>query len=153
MTTESWTVIKNGVSNFFQADVEIIADFVRPCSYCGIACTGTFRLWYLDGNRRMTFETDDLSSLLDLVIDVAIKEDTYDLLPKFVRDYNECTGWELFDLIDGTMIEGDDILNTINLFESTYDGSDDYVVKMIAALSNIVRECVRDGRALYVGKT
>jgi hypothetical protein len=133
--------------------VEIIADFVRPCSYCGIPCTGTFRLWYLDSNRRMTFETDDLSLLLDSVIDVAIKKEAYDLLPKFVRDYNEGTGWELFDLMDGTMIEGDDMLNTVNLFESTYDGSDDYVVKMIAALSNIVSECVRDGRALYVCNT
>ena len=153
MTTERWTVIKDGVSNLFQADVEIIADFVRPCSYCGIPCTGTFRLWYLDGNRRMTFETDDLSSLLHSVIDVAIKEDTYDLLPTFVRDYNEGTGWESFDLMDGAMIDGDDMLHTISLFESTYDSSDNYVVKMLATLSNIVHECVRDERALYACNT
>ena len=154
MKTEYWTVTKKGVSNFFQADVEIIADFVRPYSYCGIPCTGTFRLWYLDGNCRMTFETDDLSSLLDSVIDVAIKDaDAYNLLPAFVRDYNERTGWASSGLMDDAMIEGCDMLDTIKLFESTYDSSDDYLVKMVAALSNIVNECVRDGRELYVCTT
>jgi hypothetical protein len=153
MAMEYWTVSKGGISHSFKADVEIIADFVTPCSYCGIPCMGTFRLWYLDGDRRMTFETDNLSPLLNSVIDVAINEDTYDLLPRFVRDYNECTGWDSSDLMDGMMIKSNDMLHTINLFESTYDGSDDYIVKMLAALRNIVTECVRDGRALYAWNT
>jgi hypothetical protein len=153
MAMEYWTVRKGRSSHSFQADIEIIADFVTPCSYCGHPCMGTFRLWYLDSDRRMTFETDDLSSLLDSVIDVAINEDTYSLLPRFVRDYNECTGWASSDLMDGMEIEGEDTLHTVDLMESNYDGSNDYIVKMIAALKTIVAMCVRDGRAIYVCNT
>ena len=95
MATEKRSVIQNGVVQSVWAEVDLVADFVVPCSYCGVPCTGTFRAWYLDGDRWVTFETDrgSLSELLEPLVKLAIEKDEYDSLPSFVRAWNECSGW------------------------------------------------------------
>src|SRR6516165_4865136 len=98
--------------------VEVVANFVEPCSYCGVACTGTVLVSYSDGGRRVAFETDrgSLSEPLRELVGAAIERGEYDALPAFVREWNEARGWPEF-ASDGAAVAADDLLRAVDALE------------------------------------
>jgi hypothetical protein len=157
MSIERWTTTNNGITTSFIADVEVIANFVELCSYCGNPCTGTYRIWYIEGNKRMTFEVDQpsFSELLDLIVGSAIDREEYQSLPQFVREWNENTGWASIDLMDGSRISAEDLLRTTDLLGLHYGGSNAIpkILSLIQSLRDILLHCLREKREVWVGET
>lgn len=153
MAIERRTIFRDGDSKSFVADVEIVADFIEPCSYCGVPCSGTTRIWYVEGHTRKTFETDRgaLSDLMDDLVREAIEKDAYEALPAFVRCANEATGWATFLLEDGAVVSADDLLLAVNAMEA--NNSDDRITRMLSAIRKLVGIAVAGGHVLWAGST
>ncbi len=153
MAIERRTIFRDGVSRSFVADVEIVADFVEPCSYCGVPCSGTTRIWYVASHTRKTFETDHgtLSGLMDALVREAIENDAYESLPAFVRCANEATGWATFLLEDGAVVSADDLLLAVNAMEA--NNSDSRITSMLSAIRELVSAAIAGGHVLWAGST
>lgn len=136
-------------------DIEIVADFVEPCSHCGIACTGTFRLWYVEGGKRMTFEVDrpTLWEILEATIGAAFEQGRYESLPAFIRDWNECTGWQAQGLDEATPADTADMLAAVEALNAHDPRRDARLTSMLAALHDFVVRGAREHRELWLGET
>lgn len=134
--------------------VDVVANFVEPCSYCGAACTGTVLASYHDGNRRVAFETDRgrLSEPLRELVGEAIERDEYDALPSFVREWNEARGWAEF-ASDGGPVAADDLLRAVAALDQRRPAADVRGGEMLAGLRAFVSRAVREGRELWVVET
>jgi hypothetical protein len=134
--------------------VEVVADFVEPCSYCGAACTGTVLVSYRDGGRRVAFETDrgSLSELLRELVGGAVDQDEYDALPAFVREWNEGRGWAEF-ASDGAAVAADDLLRAVDALDQRRPTADVRGGKLLAGLRAFVTQAVIAGRELWVAET
>lgn len=154
MGTERWTVTRNGVTLSYSAEVDVVADFVQPCSYCGIPCTGTVRVWYADGDRRVAFETDagSLSEPLKQLVGVAIERDEYAALPVFVRDWNEGTGWAAFELDDGATVAADDLLRAVAALDEQRPADDVRLGHLLSSLRALVVDAALEGREVWVAE-
>ncbi len=134
--------------------VEVVANFVEPCGYCGAACTGTVLVSYLDGGRRVAFETDrgSLSEPLRALVGAAIERGEYDALPSFVREWNEARGWAEF-ASDGAAVAADDLLRTVDALGQLRPTADVLGGEMLAGLRTFAAKAARDGRELWVAET
>jgi hypothetical protein len=134
--------------------VEVIANFVEPCSYCGAACTGTVLVSYSDGGRRVAFETDrgSLSEPLRELVGTAIERGEYAALPAFVREWNEARGWAEFSS-DGAAVAADDLLRAVDALDQQRPAADARGGNMLAALRAFVAEATREGREVWVTET
>lgn len=155
MGTEQWTVTRDGVTRSYSAEVDVVADFVEPCGYCGVPCTGTVRVWYVDGGRRVAFETDrsSLSEPLRQLVGVAIDRDEYAALPAFVRDWNEGTGWAATELDDGAAVAADDLLRAVAALDGQRPADDVRLGQLLSGLRALVVEAAREGREVWVAET
>lgn len=133
------------------AQWEVIADFVEPCSYCGAPCTGTVRVWYTDGGRRVAFETGrgSLSDPLRQLVGAAADRGEYDALPAFVREWNEARGWAEF-ASDGAAIAANDLLRAVDALDRQRPAEDVHGGAMLAALRGFVSRAAIEGREVWV---
>jgi hypothetical protein len=155
MGTERWTVTRDGVTRSYSAEVDVIADFVEPCGYCGAPCSGTVRVWYAEGDRRVAFETDrgSLTEPLEQLIGAAIERDEYAALPAFVRDWNEGTGWAAFGLDDGAAVAADDLLRTVDALDDRRPANDVRLGRLLPGLRALVSVAAHQGRDLWATET
>jgi len=121
--------------------VEVVADFVEPCSYCGAACTGTVLVSYRDGGRRVAFETDrgSLSEPLRELVGEAIQRGEYDALPDFVREWNEARGWAKF-ASDGAAVAVVDLLRAVDALDQRRPATDVRGDEVLAGLRAFVAQ-------------
>lgn len=133
---------------------EIIADFVAPCPYCGVPCSGTFRVWYSDGDRRRAFEMERGSLLvaLEQLVGAAIERSEYDSLPAFVQEWNEARGWAEF-ASDGALVAADDLLRTVDLLDQQRSGTDVRGAKILDGLRTFVTQANQEGREVWATET
>ena len=134
--------------------VEVVADFVEPCSYCGAACTGTVLVSYCAGGRRVAFETDrgSLSEPLRELVGAAIERGEYNALPSFVREWNEARGWAEF-ASDGAAVAADDLLRAVDALDQRGTAADLRGGEMLAGLRAFVSQAAREGREVWVAET
>jgi hypothetical protein len=134
--------------------LEVVADFVEPCSYCGAACTGTVLVSYRDDGRRVAFEVDRPSLTLPIedLVGTAIARGEYDTLPSFAREWNESRGWAEF-ASGGAAVAADDLLRTINALAAGGLAWDAHGEAMLAGLRAFVSQAAREGRELWVAET
>lgn len=136
-------------------NIEIVAGLVASCDVCGVPCTGTFRLWYVEGGKRMTFEVDRPTfwELLEPAVKAAIDEGAYPAMPAFIRNWNEAVGWAGQGLDEATPVDTADILATIETLKARHDGADTRLAGVIASLGDFVLRCFDEDRALWAGET
>ena len=134
--------------------LEVIANFVEPCGYCGAACTGTILVWYADGDRRVAFETDrwSLTEPLDQLVGAALARGEYDALPSFAREWNEARGWAEF-AADGAPVAADDLLRAVDALDRRRLAADDRGGAMLAGLRAFVSRAASEGREVWVAET
>ena len=134
--------------------LEVVADFVEPCSYCGAPCTGTVLVSYSDGGRRVAFETDrgSLSEPLRELVGAAIGQGEYDALPAFAREWNEARGWAEF-ASDGAAVAVDDLLLAVDALDQLRSAADIRGGEMLAGLRAFVARAAREGREVWVAET
>jgi hypothetical protein len=138
----------------FTERLDVVADFVELCGYCGTACTGTVLVWYSDGARRVAFETDSgsLSVPLEQLVGAAIGRLEYDTLPSFVREWNEGRGWaELAD--DGAAVEAGDLLRAVDALDHQRATANLRGGEMLAGLRAFVTQATRECRKIWVALT
>jgi hypothetical protein len=134
--------------------LEVVADFVEPCSYCGVPCTGTVLVSYRDGTRRVAFETDrgSLSEPLRELVGAAIEQGEYDALPAFAREWNEARGWNEF-ASDGGAVVADDLLRAVDALDRLRPAADVRGGEVLAGLRAFVAGAAREGREVWVVET
>lgn len=134
--------------------LEVVADFVELCSYCGAACTGTILVWFRDGDVRVAFETDSgsLSVPLGELVDAAIEQSEYNALPIFVQDWNEGRGWAECGS-DGAAVSADDLLQTVDILDKRRAAADVRGGVMLAGLRAFVAKAACDGHEVWVAET
>lgn len=144
-----------GADESLASELHVVADFVAPCAHCGIACVGTFRLWYVDGGRRVTFELDrpSLWELLEGAVRTAIDDGTYPALTPFIRDWNQGAGWTARGLDEAGRIEASDILAAVAALEKCQATHDARQERIVTALADFVRRCAREDRELWICET
>lgn len=134
--------------------VEVVADFVEPCSYCGAPCSGTVLLSYTDGCRRVAFEVDrpSLTLPIESLVGAAIARGEYGALPSFAREWNESRGWAEF-ASDGAAVAADDLLRTVDALCAGRLAWDAHGEAMLAGLRAFVSRAASEGRELWVMQT
>lgn len=127
--------------------VEVVVDFVEPCSYCGAACTGTVLVSYREGDRRVAFETDrsSLSEPLGELVGAAVEQAEYDALPAFAREWNEARGWAEF-ASDGAAVAADDLIRAVDALDQRRPAADVRGGLMLAGLRAFVVQAAREGQ-------
>lgn len=105
-------------------------DLCSPCSYCGICCTGTYVLWYADGQRRRGVEID--RPTFSEVLEADFGPD----MPAIVREWNEGGGWS--DAPDGAATDAGEL---IALLERHADLDADGRLARLAAFARDARAC------------
>lgn len=155
MTVERWIVMKDEVRRSYSAEVDIVADFAVPCGQCNAHCTGTYRVWYVDQGRRVTFETDrsSLDEPLERLVETSFERGAYQSLPRFVRDWNEASGWADIELDDGATIPIDDLLRAVDALDQEMPSDDVRLRELLTALRELVSKADRDGHEVWVGET
>lgn len=128
----------------------VVADFVQPCSYCGVPCTGTVLIWYDEGDARAVFETDtgSLLLLLDDLIGIAIDRGEYESLPSFAREWNECRGWKEAGA-GGAAIGIEDLFRTLDALDARRSPADERGGKVLAGLRAFVERAASAGGDLW----
>jgi hypothetical protein len=149
-----WFGGEKGICAMTSGRLEVFANFVEPCSYCGAACTGTILFSYRDGRRRLGFETDrgSLSEPLRELVGTAIDRGDYGILPAFAREWNEARGWADF-ASDGAAVDIDELLWTVDALDRLRPAADVRGGEMLARLRAFVLEAARDGREMWVEET
>ena len=134
--------------------LEVVADFVELCSYCGAPCTGTILVSYRDGERRVAFETDSPSLTLPIeeLVREAIGRDEYDALPSFAREWNEGRGWAEF-ASNGAAVDTADVLRALGALDARRPPGDTHTGAMLAGLREFVAQAVRGGREVWFAQT
>ena len=130
--------------------LEVVANFVELCSYCGAACSGVFRIWYSDGSRRLAFETGrgSLSEPLGRLVGTAIERGEYGALPEFVREWNDARGWAEFDS-EGAAVAAEDLLETLTALSGQRVADDVRTGEILAGLHGFVNKAMSEARELW----
>lgn len=109
------TIEVNGMEYEFM----VYANYMDVCPVCGAyACGSNERyLWFEQEGKRHTIIFDDriFDALSDIVFAVEQTQESYALLPQYFRDWNECTGWEDFDNLEGFVLDIDELLAFLHL--------------------------------------
>ena len=128
----------------------VIEDYTYPCPVCGAyACNGEY---YLTSNSRKAIRIDrgDLDMLmydyLSENIFKASKQNEYENLPQFLREYNEYIGWKDSDDIEYP-IDTTDFINTLNLIIS---GCGENNIKMCSALKKFAEVSLVNKSGLFI---
>lgn len=151
MPIERWQVTNDGVTHRFVVDFEIVADCTDLCPVCGNACTGTIRVWYPRGPKRLTVQTDRSSwdSLFNHYVQDAMDRGQYSNLPSFLRERNEMTGWCAMDVMDGAMISPDEVLTAIASIQSMKTLLPPQSLKFMEALQDLATHAIQGGHSLW----
>ncbi len=134
--------------------LEVVVDFVEPCSYCGASCSGTILVSYSDGSRRLAFEVDRPSLTLPIeeLVGAAIERGDYDALPSFAKEWNESRGWAEF-ASDGAAVVAEDLLRAVSALDARRSPRDIHAGAMLAGLWAFVERAAREGREVLVART
>lgn len=139
-----YEVNSNGVDYLFYA----VHNLTEPCPVCGIpACGSEDILWYeRDGkNIALVFDGGLFSVIIEEYLGVIIRDDldedhckiAYEKLPLFLREWNECTGWESSWDYDGYEICIEDFTSSLKLIQSEElsewlrNGASEYITRML----------------------
>lgn len=135
-----------------RGDVHVIADLVSPCRYCGVPCSGTFRLWYVDGDERKAFEVDrpTLDALLEPLVEAASGGERYARLSTFIRHWNECVGWAGMETAASVPVA--DMLATIEALKA-HHGDSGRLAEVLASLAEFVVGGCQRQREFWAGET
>jgi hypothetical protein len=136
----------NGISYLIKYDL------VRPCGYCGVPCLGTYLFWYVHQSERIALDTEkgSIDLLCGEIIDRTSDPDDYALLPAFIRDMNECRGWQ--DKSDGAVLDINDFLLAIDGMEQFKDTDSDpeHIKSLMTSLRDLTRESIVANSDLWV---
>ena len=114
---EKYEIKSNGKHYVFN----VIKNTAEPCSVCGVpACGKEDILWYEHDGERIAFIYDGgfLDAGLGTVLEKKSEDIPYHSLPSFIRDWNECKGWEECWDYEGYELYIDDFLKTIALLKT-----------------------------------
>lgn len=109
------------VSNGERFVFHVIKNTATPCPHCGVpACGKEDIIWYILENKRIAMIFD--GGYFDLALEECLAQHratiNYDDFPDFIKDWNECKGWESYWDYDGYSLPIDDFLKTIELLKS-----------------------------------
>ena len=135
-----------------RGDLHVVADVVSPCSYCGVPCSGTFRLWYVDGDERNAFEVDRLTleALLAPLVEAASDAAGYARLSTFIRNWNEGVGWAGME--EAAPVAAADMLVTIEALKA-HHGNHGRLKAALASLEEFVVRGCQQQREFWAGET
>lgn len=115
VTRERWKVWHNGRHQVADVEIELRADLVELCGWCGHACSGRYRFWVPIGGVFSMVNVD--RPTLDELIEEQVQATSlpaYPALPAIVREQNEMWGWcDAYAPFTGTPFTADDIASLI----------------------------------------
>ncbi len=119
--------LKNYTASFEDGtrSFQVLENLTEPCQVCGVpACGEECILWFEKDGIRLAIIFD--GGLFGLAIQEALsnylKENDYDSVPTFLKEYNENKGWYDCWSCDGFSLKHDDFMSGLLLLEKHNNG-------------------------------
>lgn len=104
----------------------VLKNMTEPCPQCGVpACGREDILWYECDEKRISiiFDGGYFDLARDEFFDKKVTTNNYASLPVFLREWNECRGWEDCSDYDGYTLQIDDFILSMELLKQCESGT------------------------------